>query len=62
MKGNAGTELMDADAASDFGCFSKLMLGWYQKNQVSVYDSSKGTQTFQLQNAQTRMPLSMLCQ
>ncbi len=54
MKGNAGTELMDADAASDFGCFSKLMLGWYQKNQVSVYDSSKGTQTFQLQNAQTK--------
>ena len=40
MKGNAGTELMDADAASDFGCFSKLMLGWYQKNQVTVYDSS----------------------
>ncbi len=37
MKGNAGTELMDADAASDFGCFSKLMLGWYQKNQISVF-------------------------
>lgn len=53
MKGNAGTELMDADAASDFGCFSKLMLGWYQKNQISVYDSSQGKQTFTLSNAQT---------
>lgn len=54
MKGNAGTELMDADAASDFGCFSKLMLGWYQENQIAVYDSNQGTQTFMLSNAQTK--------
>lgn len=54
MKGNAGTELMDADAASDFGCFSKLMLGWYQENQIAVYDSNQGTQTFTLSNAQTK--------
>lgn len=54
MEGNAGTELMDADAASDFGCFSKLMLGWYQKNQITVYDSSQGAQTFTLSNAQTK--------
>lgn len=53
MHGNAGTELMDADAASDFGCFSKLMLGWYRENQISVYDSSAGSQTFELSNAQT---------
>jgi M6 family metalloprotease-like protein len=53
MVGNAGTELMDGDAASDFGCFSKLMLGWYRTNQVSVYDSSQGTQTFTLNNAQS---------
>lgn len=51
MHGNAGTELMDADAASDFGCFSKLMLGWYGESQVSVYQG--GTQEFTLSNAQT---------
>lgn len=53
MHGPAGMELMDADAYSDFCSFSKLMLGWYRKNQVSVYDFSKGEQTFTLQNAQT---------
>lgn len=51
--GSAGTELMDADAYSDFGCFSKLMLGWYKQDQVSVYDASQGSQTFLLNNAQT---------
>ncbi len=51
--GDAGSELMDADAYSDFGCFSKLMLGWYKQNQVSVYDASLGSQTFSLYNAQT---------
>lgn len=51
MHGNAGTELMDLDASSDFGCFSKLMLGWYKKEQISVY--SGGTQEFILSNAQT---------
>lgn len=53
MKGNAGTELMDADAYSDFSSFSKLMLGWYKKNQVQVYNPNLGTQTFTLNNAQT---------
>lgn len=54
MHGNAGTELMDADAYSDFGCFSKLMLGWYRENQIQVFDPNKGTeQSFTLANAQT---------
>ena len=50
--GSAGTELMD-DALSDFGAFSKLVLGWYKEDQVSVYDTSMGTQTYTLNNAQT---------
>lgn len=53
MHGTAGTELMDADAYSDFCSFSKLMLGWYRESQISVFDSSKGAQTFTLKNAQT---------
>lgn len=53
MHGNAGTELMDADAYSDFCSFSKLMLGWYKENQVQIYNPSLGTQTFTLNNAQT---------
>lgn len=53
MHGSAGTELMDSDAYSDFGCFSKLMLGWYFDDQVQVYDASAGSQTFTLHNAQT---------
>lgn len=54
MHGNAGTELMDTDAYSDFGCFSKLMLGWYRENQISVYDTAaSGTQSFILSNAQS---------
>ncbi len=53
MHGNAGTEMMDADAYSDFGCFSKLMLGWYRENQVQVFDKAQGTQIFTLANAQT---------
>ncbi|MBQ8297361.1 MAG: hypothetical protein IJX77_06225 [Ruminococcus sp.] len=51
--GEAGIELMDADAMSDFSSFSKLMLGWYKEDQIQVYDSSKGSQTFTLSNAQT---------
>lgn len=54
MHGNAGTEMMDADAYSDFGCFSKLMLGWYKEHQVSIFDKNNGnSQTFTLQNGQT---------
>lgn len=53
MHGSAGTELMDADAYSDFCSYSKLMLGWYREDQISVYDSAQGSQTFTLKNAQT---------
>lgn len=53
MHGTAGAELMDTDAGSDFGAFSKLMEGWYHQDQVQVYDAAKGTQTFTLRNAQT---------
>lgn len=52
MHGTGGYELMDTDASSDFGAVSKLQLGWYKEDQVQVYDSSKGTQTFTLSNAQ----------
>ncbi|MBE6876097.1 MAG: hypothetical protein E7496_05120 [Ruminococcus sp.] len=49
----AGVELMDMDASTDFGCFSKLMLGWYRQNQILSYDTEKGgAQTFTLNNAQ----------
>lgn len=51
--GDAGSELMDADAYSDFGCFSKLMLGWYRQDQVAVYDAAQGSRTFLLNNAQS---------
>jgi M6 family metalloprotease-like protein len=54
MLGEGGVELMDGDAYSDFGAFSKLMLGWYRENQVQVYDTSDSSpQTFTLTNAQT---------
>lgn len=53
MHGTAGIELMDTDAGSDFGAFSKLMEGWYREDQVQIYDASNGTQTFTLNNAQT---------
>lgn len=53
LHGYAGSELMDTDASMDFCSFSKLMLGWYKENQISVYDSSQGSQTFTLSNAQT---------
>lgn len=52
--GEAGPDLMAADAYSDMDCFSKLMLGWYHENQVQVYDQSAGgAQSFTLRNAQT---------
>lgn len=53
MHGTAGIELMDTDAGSDFSAFSKLMLGFYRENQVQIYDTSAGAQTFTLHNAQT---------
>ncbi len=49
----AGVELMDMDASTDFGCFSKLMLGWYRQNQILSYDTAQGgAQSFVLYNAQ----------
>ena len=52
--GSGGTELMDADAYSDLGAFSKLMLGWYRENQIEIYDQTTGgEQYFTLSNAQT---------
>lgn len=52
MHGSAGYDLMD-EANSDLSAVSKLMLGWFKRNQVEIYDSSAGTQTFTLTNAQT---------
>ncbi|MBR1592298.1 MAG: hypothetical protein IJ666_04730 [Ruminococcus sp.] len=52
LHGLAGIELMD-DALSDFGAVSKLHLGWYTKNQINVYDSSLGKQTYTLGGSQT---------
>lgn len=51
LNGSAGFEMMD-DAVCDFGALSKLMLGWYKTDQISVYDSSLGAQTYTLNNAQ----------
>lgn len=52
LHGSAGYTMMD-DANCDFCAASKLMLGWYKPEQVQVYDSSAGTQTFTLNNAQS---------
>ena len=52
LHGSAGYDLMD-EAHSDFSAISKLMLGWYREDQIQVYDSSKGTQTFTLTNGQS---------
>ncbi len=51
LHGYAGYEMMD-DAYGDYSSFSKLMLGWYKESEISVYDKSKGTQTFALSSAQ----------
>lgn len=52
--GDAGSEMMDTDNYSDFGCFSKLMLGWYREKQVQIYDTARGgDQTFELRDAQS---------
>jgi M6 family metalloprotease-like protein len=52
MNGDAGGEMMN-DAITDFGAVSKIMLGWYKENQVSVYDTSLTSQTFTLSDAET---------
>lgn len=52
LHGSAGYDLMD-EAHSDFSAISKLMLGWYRKDQIQVYDRSVGKMTFTLTNAQS---------
>ena len=53
LHGIAGMEMMDTDTDSDLSAVSKLQLGWYREDQLSIYDSSKGSQTFTLKDAQT---------
>lgn len=48
--GPAGCDLMEVDTASDLDCFSKYMLGWYRKDQITYYDD-EGSYT--LKNAQS---------
>lgn len=52
LHGSAGFTMMD-DANCDFCAASKLMLGWYRSQQIQVYDSSAGTQSFILEDAQS---------
>lgn len=51
--GSAGYELMDMDAFSDFSAFTKLMLGWYDKDQVEVFNTWDSSQTYTISSAQT---------
>lgn len=51
LHGSAGYEMMD-ETNADFSAVSKLMLGWYKKEQVTIYDPETKTQTFTLNNAQ----------
>ena len=49
LNGDAGWEMMD-DAFGDMSAFSKLMYGWYDKNEIQIYTG--GTQTFTLRSSQ----------
>lgn len=51
LHGSGGYEMMD-ETNADFSAVSKLMLGWYKKEQVSIYDPATKNQTFTLSNAQ----------
>ncbi|MCM1507840.1 MAG: dockerin type I domain-containing protein [Ruminococcus flavefaciens] len=51
LHGSAGYEMMD-ETNADFSAVSKLMLGWFKKEQVTVYDPTVKNQTFTLSNAQ----------
>lgn len=51
LHGSAGYEMMD-ETNADFSAVSKLMLGWYKKEQVVIYNPETKTQTFTLNNAQ----------
>lgn len=49
LNGDAGWLMMD-DAYGDMCCFDKLMYGWYNEDDVQVYEG--GTQTFTLKSSQ----------
>ncbi|MDE5862582.1 MAG: hypothetical protein K2H28_10380 [Ruminococcus sp.] len=51
LHGSAGYEMMD-ETNADFSAVSKLMLGWYKREQVSIYDPTTKTQSYTLNNAQ----------
>ncbi len=51
--GSGGTELMDVDTKSDLCSFSKLMLGWFRKDQILYFDRNRKQMTFELTSAQT---------
>lgn len=51
LHGSGGYEMMD-ETNADFSAVSKLMLGWFKKEQVTIYDHATKTQTFTLSNAQ----------
>jgi M6 family metalloprotease-like protein len=51
MHGSAGYDTMD-EIFSDFSCATKLLSGWYKKEQIQVYDGSASS-TFELKNGQT---------
>lgn len=51
LHGSGGYEMMD-ETNADFSSVSKLMLGWFTNDQISVYDYNTSPQTFTLYNAQ----------
>ena len=53
LNGDAGTEMMD-DAFGDMCAFSKLMLGWYAKDEVQIYTG--GTKQYTLEASSQHMP------
>lgn len=51
LHGSGGYEMMD-ETNADFSAVSKLMLGWFKKEQVTIYDPATKNQNFTLYNAQ----------
>lgn len=51
LHGSGGYEMMD-ETNADFSAVSKLMLGWFKKEQVTIYDPAVKNQSFTLSNAQ----------
>lgn len=54
LTGSGGNELMDLDTYSDLSAFSKLMLGWYKKDQVVTYNPKLKGRRIRLENAQSQ--------